>query len=77
MAAPEDARDAGRELNAPWGMALAPADFGTLSNVLLVGNFGDGKINGYDPNNGQFMGTLSTANGDFASRRSLGYCLRQ
>lgn len=57
----------GRELNAPWGMALAPADFGTLSNVLLVGNFGDGKINGYDPNNGQFMGTLSTANGAFAS----------
>jgi uncharacterized protein (TIGR03118 family) len=56
---------AGGALNAPWGMALAPADFGTLSNVLLVGNFGDGKINGYDPNNGQFMGTLSTANGAF------------
>jgi uncharacterized protein (TIGR03118 family) len=57
----------GAALNAPWGMALAPADFGTLSNVLLVGNFGDGKINGYDPNNGQFMGTLSTANGAFAA----------
>ena len=58
---------AGGALNAPWGMALAPADFGTLSNVLLVGNFGDGKINGYDPNNGQFMGTLSTVNGAFAA----------
>ena len=57
----------GGALNAPWGMALAPADFGTLSNVLLVGNFGDGKINGYDPSKGQFMGTLSTANGAFAS----------
>jgi uncharacterized protein (TIGR03118 family) len=57
----------GGALNAPWGMTLAPADFGTLSNVLLVGNFGDGKINGYDPNNGQFMGTLSTANGAFAA----------
>ncbi len=57
----------GGALNAPWGMALAPADFGTLSNVLLVGNFGDGKINGYDPNKGQFMGTLSTANGAFAA----------
>jgi len=32
--------DAGR-LNAPWGMALAPAGFGTASNTLLVGNFGD------------------------------------
>jgi uncharacterized protein (TIGR03118 family) len=57
----------GGALNAPWGMALAPADFGTLSNVLLVSNFGDGKINGYDASNGQFMGTLSTANGAFAS----------
>jgi len=57
----------GGALNAPWGMTLAPADFGTLSNVLLVGNFGDGKINCYDPNNGQFMGTLSTANGAFAA----------
>src|SRR4029077_20721272 len=57
----------GGALNAPWGIALAPADFGTLSNLLLVGNFGDGKINGYDPNNGHFMGTLSTANGAFAA----------
>jgi uncharacterized protein (TIGR03118 family) len=57
---------AGR-LNAPWGMALAPADFGTLSNVLLVGNFGDGTINGYDASTGQFTGTLSTANGVFAA----------
>ncbi len=57
---------AGR-LNAPWGIALAPADFGTLSNTLLVGNFGDGLINGYDASSGQFMGTLSTANGAFAA----------
>ena len=57
---------AGGALNAPWGIALAPADFGTLSKALLVGNFGDGKINGYDPNSGAFMGTLTTANGAFA-----------
>lgn len=50
-------------LNAPWGLALAPADFGTLSNALLVGNFGDGKINGYDPASGAFIGTLSDASG--------------
>jgi uncharacterized protein (TIGR03118 family) len=58
---------AGGALNAPWGMALAPADFGTLSHALLVGNFGDGKINGYDPNNGTFMGALTTASGAFAA----------
>lgn len=50
-------------LNAPWGMALAPADFGTLSNALLVGNFGDGKINGYDPATGAFIGTVKDAGG--------------
>ncbi|NJD31703.1 MAG: TIGR03118 family protein [Gammaproteobacteria bacterium] len=49
----------GGRLNAPWGMALAPADFGTLSNTLLVGNFGDGQINGYDPVTGKLVGTLS------------------
>jgi uncharacterized protein (TIGR03118 family) len=52
-------------LNAPWGLALAPANFGTLSNALLVGNFGDGKINAYDPATGTFMGTLTTAAGPF------------
>ena len=35
-------------LNSPWGLALAPADFGAFSNKLLVGNFGDGRINAYD-----------------------------
>jgi len=37
------------QLNAPWGLALAPADFGAFSNDLLVGNFGDGEINAYEP----------------------------
>lgn len=53
----------GGTLNAPWGIALAPADFGTLSNALLVGNFGDGRINGFDPATGAFMGTVSDASG--------------
>jgi uncharacterized protein (TIGR03118 family) len=48
------------KLNAPWGLALAPATgFGTFSNMLLVGNFGDGTINAYDPSTGSFAGTLS------------------
>lgn len=50
-------------LNAPWGMAIAPANFGTFANDLLVGNFGDGRINVYDPANGNFLGTLSNPKG--------------
>src|SRR5260221_7737661 len=39
-------RLASREhLNSPWGMAIAPSDFGQIPNRLLVGNFGDGLIN--------------------------------
>ena len=53
----------GGKLNAPWGMALAPANFGPFSNALLVGNFGDGKINAFDPSTGAFLGTLSKADG--------------
>ena len=42
-------------LDAPWGLALAPSDFGTFSGDLLVGNFGDGEINAYEElPNGQF-----------------------
>ena len=48
----------GGALNAPWGFALAPSDFGEYSNDLLVGNFGDGKINAFDPANGSYLGTL-------------------
>ena len=46
------------ELNAPWGLALAPAGFGRFSGALLVGNFGDGRINAYNPATGEFLGRL-------------------
>ncbi len=39
-------------------MALTPDNFGDLSNYLLVGNFGDGYINVFDPNTGQYKGQL-------------------
>jgi uncharacterized protein (TIGR03118 family) len=56
--------DAGGALNAPWGIALAPASFfGLFSNALLVGNFGDGKINAFNPSTGALLGALSNANG--------------
>jgi uncharacterized protein (TIGR03118 family) len=54
---------AGGQLNAPWGLTRAPPNFGGFSGSLLVGNFGDGWINAYDPVTGAFRGTLSDANG--------------
>jgi uncharacterized protein (TIGR03118 family) len=50
-------------LNSPWGLALAPAGFGKFGGDLLVGNFGDGHINAFDPTTGQFVGALRAANG--------------
>jgi uncharacterized protein (TIGR03118 family) len=43
------------QLNAPWGLAQAPADFGRFSGDLLVGNFGDGTIHAYRPFFGGFI----------------------
>ena len=51
-------------LNSPWGLALAPANFGEFSNDLLVGNFGDGRINAFDLVNGSYLGTLQDNMGD-------------
>jgi uncharacterized protein (TIGR03118 family) len=53
----------GGRLNAPWGMAIAPANFGDLSNMLLVGNFGDGVINGYNPTTGAFVAAIADSTG--------------
>jgi uncharacterized protein (TIGR03118 family) len=51
-------------LNAPWGLVLAPKRFGGFGRDLLVGNFGDGKINAYDPRNGHFEGQLVNEDGN-------------
>jgi uncharacterized protein (TIGR03118 family) len=53
----------GVPLNSPWGLALAPATFGKYANTLLVGNFGDGLINAFDPKAGAFLGTLQDGSG--------------
>jgi len=50
-------------LNSPWGLALAPAGFGTFSNDLLAGNFGDGRINAFDPATGAFLGQVQDPHG--------------
>lgn len=46
-------------LNSPWGLAVAPVDFGPFAGNLLVGNFGDGTINAYALNGGGLVGTLN------------------
>ena len=55
--------DAGGALNAPWGMAMAPAGFGTFSGALLVANSGDGRIDAFDPTTGALLGALSASGG--------------
>jgi uncharacterized protein (TIGR03118 family) len=50
----------GGPLNAPWGLAIAPAGFGRFSGSLLVGNFGDGRINAYDLATFEAKGHLKT-----------------
>jgi uncharacterized protein (TIGR03118 family) len=50
-------------LNSPWAVALAPATFGAFGGDILVGNFGDGRINAFNPTTGQFLGQLRNHGG--------------
>jgi hypothetical protein len=61
----------GGNLNAPWGVALAPTGFGIFGGDLLVGNFGDGIINVYNPTTFAFLGQLTDATGKPLSYPSL------
>ncbi len=56
--------ESGIWMNAPWGMALAPGDFGNLGGDLLVANSGDGTIAAFDNNTGKFKGLLQGADGN-------------
>ena len=51
----------GSWFNAPWGLVQAPADFGRFSNMILVGQFGSGKIAAFDPMTGRFRGFVQGA----------------
>ncbi len=52
------------DLNSPHGIAVAPDNFGRFSNALLVGNFGDSKVNAFNLQTGQFLGQLTDAHGN-------------
>ena len=51
-------------LNSPWGLAIAPTNFGPFAGALLVGNFGNGHINAFDPATGSQLGTLQDPQGN-------------
>ena len=61
----------GGNLNAPWGVAFAPANFGIFSGDLLIGNFGDGHINVYDPKTYAYLGQLMDSTGASLTYASL------
>lgn len=52
------------ELRAPWGIALAPSNFGPFSNTLLIANFTDGTIPAFNRENGEFIDFLRDVNGE-------------
>jgi uncharacterized protein (TIGR03118 family) len=51
------------QLNSPWGVALAPANFGPLAGSLLIGNFGNGHIDAYNPGTGEFIDKVRDPHG--------------
>jgi len=51
-------------LNSPWAVVMAPANFGDFSYTLLVGNFGDGRINVYDSCSGEWLAALNDPAGN-------------
>jgi uncharacterized protein (TIGR03118 family) len=62
----------GSHLNAPWGAAIAPANFGAFAGNLLVGNFGDGTISAYDiTKTDGFIDQMKDANGAVITNASL------
>ncbi len=50
-------------MNAPWGLALAPGDFGPYSHHLLVGQFGSGEILAFNINTGKYIGKMLNPDG--------------
>jgi len=53
----------GNHLKSPWGIALAPENFGAFSHALIVGNFADGQLHAFDPDSGKYLGEMKNENG--------------
>ena len=52
------------KLDSPWAVTLAPSAFGFFGGDILVGNFGDGRINVFDHSTGRFLGRLTSGDRD-------------
>jgi uncharacterized protein (TIGR03118 family) len=61
----------GDTLNAPWGVTLASANFGPLSNDVLISNFGDGTISAFDPTTGNFVGQIKDGDGNLIANPGI------
>jgi hypothetical protein len=61
----------GGSLNSPWGVVQASNNFGQFSDDILIGNFGDGTINAFDPATGNFLGQLKDQTGTTITNASL------
>ena len=61
----------GGNLDSPWGVAVAPADFGIFGGALLIGNFGNGIINAYNPTTYAYLGQLTNGAGQPLTYASL------
>ena len=51
-------------LDSPWGLAVAPRNFGQFSGALIVGNFGNGRVHAFNRFNGRYLGGLRDSSGD-------------
>ena len=51
------------QLNSPWGVAVVPASFGPIAGDVLIGNFGNGHINIFEPNTGELLDKLRDPHG--------------
>jgi uncharacterized protein (TIGR03118 family) len=51
------------QLDSPWGVALAPANFGELAGTIWIGNFGNGQINAYNASTGEFVDKVRNPHG--------------
>ncbi|MGH7934744.1 MAG: TIGR03118 family protein [Candidatus Binataceae bacterium] len=58
-------------LDAPWGVVLAPDNFGQFSNDILIGNFGDGRISAWNPDKGKFIDWIRDGGGKTIELGSL------
>jgi len=61
----------GKYLNSPWGLALAPSSFGPFAGDILVGEFGIGRIDAFNPKTAKHIGTLTKADGSFVQNSGL------